>query len=200
LAPTPMGMHVGDVVQGWIELTNSGTKAWTAGVTKLAPVPRDVRSPFADSSWLSPTRVSTVMADVPVGQKGQFPVALKATALGDFEVTFGLVEEAVTWFSDAPLGGGPADGFLRVHVTVLPAGEVLDAGFAPVDGGGQEPGGGGDGNHETTSKASGSPGSSGCGCRVAGPVRGGGSVATSLVLAGLALARRKRRANRRLPI
>ena len=48
----------------------------------------------------------------------------------------------MTWFADAPLGGGPADGFLRVHVTVLrasgsdagvPTGD--DAGDVLADGG-----------------------------------------------------------------
>jgi MYXO-CTERM domain-containing protein len=49
--------------------------------------------------------------------------------VGDFEVTLGLVEEAVTWFADAPQGGGPADGFLRVHIQVAAQG-ALDAGAA----------------------------------------------------------------------
>jgi MYXO-CTERM domain-containing protein len=130
LAPAPFVMEVGQDAQGWIELTNSGTKPWVAGTTKLAPIPRDQASPFADSSWLSPTRVSTLTADVPPGQTGRFPLSINATAAGDFELTLGLVEESVTWFADAPLGGGPADGFLRVHVTV---GAGLDGGMAPAD-------------------------------------------------------------------
>jgi len=139
LAPAAFTMHVGEVSSGSITLTNSGTKPWIAGTTKLAPIPRDQASTFATSTWLSPTRVSTVPADVQPGQKGTFPLALEATKVGDFEVELGLVEESVTWFADAPLGGGPSDGFLRVHVTVV---ADADAG-APVDDAGAAPDAGG---------------------------------------------------------
>ncbi len=128
-APTAYTMHVGETSEGSIVLTNTGTKPWVAGTTKLAPIPRDKPSPFATSAWLSTSRVSTVAADVQPGDKGTFALSLKATTPGDFEVELGLVDEAVTWFADAPLGGGPADGFLRVHVTVVDGdGGVADAG------------------------------------------------------------------------
>jgi MYXO-CTERM domain-containing protein len=135
LAPNALHVNVGDEVEGSMTLTNTGTKPWVAGTTKLAPIPRDTASPFATSSWLSDTRVSSVPSDVQPGGKGTFPLSLKATTVGDFEVTFGLVDEAVTWFADAPLGGGPADGFLRVHLIVSAGGapdggEVVDAGSA----------------------------------------------------------------------
>ena len=138
LAPSPLTVHVGDVATGYIELTNTGTETWVAGTTKLAPIPRDQASPFADKSWLSPTRVSTVSADVAPGAVGHFDVALDANALGDTEVELGIVEESVVWFADAP-GGGPADGFLRVHLVVVPEGAPLDAGVStttPTQGGG----------------------------------------------------------------
>ncbi|MEO8877774.1 MAG: CHAP domain-containing protein [Polyangiaceae bacterium] len=130
LAPATLAVHQGDVVSGFFELTNSGTKPWIAGKTELAPTPRDVDSPFADPSWLTPARVSTVAQDIAPGDVGHFDVELDATKVGDFQVTFGLVQEGVTWFADPTLGGGgPADGLLRVHLVVVPPGASLDAGL-----------------------------------------------------------------------
>ncbi len=192
LAPTPDTVHVGDVTEGYIELTNTGTKPWVAGVTKLAPIPRDMPSPLADKSWLSPTRVSTVDADVAVGSVGRFSLALDADKVGDYEVEFGLVEEAVTWFADAPLGGGPADGFLKVHLVVVPKGASLDAGLAHGADGGRGKDKGDAGGHEADA-ASGSSG----GCSL-----GAGSSSevgwAPLGVGGLALvfARRRRRSRR----
>jgi MYXO-CTERM domain-containing protein len=137
LAPAALTVHEGDVVDGFIELTNGGTQPWKAGTTKLAPTPRDQPSPFADPAWLTPARVSSVAADVAPGAVGRFEVKLDASKVGDFQVTFGLVEESVTWFADATLGGGPPDDFLRVHLVVVPRGAPLDAGVPPGgDGGG----------------------------------------------------------------
>jgi tail lysozyme/Ig-like domain-containing protein len=135
LAPTPDTVDQGTVVIGYIELTNTGTATWKSGTTKLAPIPRDQASPFADPSWLSPTRISTVAADVAPGAVGRFDVTLDANAVGDTELEFGLVEEAVTWFADPTLGGGPADGFLKVHLVVVPPGTSLDAGAVAREGG-----------------------------------------------------------------
>jgi hypothetical protein len=135
-SPTALTVHEGDVAKGFIELTNTGTQTWKAGTTKLATIPRDKPSPFADPSWLSPTRVSTVAADVAPGAVGRFDVALDASALGDTEIAFGLVEESVTWFADGTLGGGPADGFLKVHLVVVAKGAPLDAGEPATDAGG----------------------------------------------------------------
>ncbi len=200
LAPNPLTVHLGDVVDGWIELTNSGTNAWNAGTTKLAPTPRDQASPFADASWLSPTRVSSVAADVPPGQKGRFPVKLDASKLGDFQVTFGLVQEGTTWFADPPLGGGPADDFLRVHLVVVPQGASLDAGLPPPpppahDGGAvlHEDGGlvNNGGPPPTGAMAGGGDSTGSSGCDVA-PRHAGESFAPLAVL-GLALLCRRRR-------
>jgi MYXO-CTERM domain-containing protein len=148
LAPTTLTVHVGDVATGYIELTNSGTQTWKSGTTKLAPIPRDTASPFADKSWLSPTRISTVAADVAPGDVGRFEVALDANAVGDTEIEFGLVEESVTWFAVPTLGGGPADGFLKVHLVVVPEDAALDAGADEGDAGrvGSSSGGSGSGS------------------------------------------------------
>ena len=186
LAPTALTVHQGDVVDGYIELTNTGTKTWKAGETKLAPTPRDKASPFADSSWLSPTRVATLAADVAPGAVGHFDVKLDANDLGDFDVTFGLVEESVTWFADAPLGGGPDDGFLHVHLVVLAPGESLDAGAPAGDGGQTTADGGvvGPGNPQVG------------GCSVASAPREGGAwgagALSLLALAAFGVRRRRR--------
>ena len=135
LSPAALTVHEGDGATGYIELTNTGSQTWKAGTTKLAPIPRDTPSPFADASWLSPTRVSTVAAEVAPGAVGRFEVALDANAIGDTEIEFGLVEESVTWFADAPLGGGPADGFLKVHLVVVAKDAPLDAGEPASDAG-----------------------------------------------------------------
>jgi len=137
-SPTALTVHEGDVATGYIELTNTGTQTWKAGVTKLAPIPRDMASPFADKSWLSPTRISTVAADVAPGAVGRFDVALDADAIGDTEIELGLVEESVTWFADATLGGGPPDGFLTVHLVVVAEDAPLDAGAVEDDAGEHE--------------------------------------------------------------
>jgi MYXO-CTERM domain-containing protein len=164
LAPTALTVHEGDVAKGFIELTNTGAKPWKAGTTKLAPIPRDKPSPFADASWLSPTRVSTVAADVAPGAVGRFDVALDATAVGDTEIGFGLVEEGVTWFADGLLGGGPADGFLKVHLVVVPKEASVDAG-APAggDGGGGSGGGSSEGGGGGAPAGQGGGGSTGAG-------------------------------------
>ncbi len=204
LSPAPITVHEGDVVTGYFELTNSGSQTWKAGTTKLAPIPRDKSSPFADASWLSPTRVSTVAADVAPGAVGRFDVTLATSALGDTEIGFGLVEENVTWFAD-PAGGGPADGFLKVHLVVVPTGAPLDAGVPSAgDGGavvlggdgGPGPSGnpGGDAGMASWNAATGTSG----GCTMA-PAQGGGSAPATPpslglgVLVGLAFVRRRAR-------
>lgn len=117
----PVILTEGDVYEAWIDLKNVGDQTWTAN-TKLAPTPRDVASPLADASWLSPTRITAPDADTPPDAIGRFSFQFAAGAPGDYFQTFGLVEEGVTWFSDpAPLGGGPPDDQLEVHIIVVPS-------------------------------------------------------------------------------
>jgi MYXO-CTERM domain-containing protein len=195
LAPAALTVHQGDAVDGYIELTNSGTQPWKAGTTKLAPMPRDKASPFANASWLSPTRVSTVAADVAPGAVGRFDVKLDASQVGDFELTFGLVEENVTWFADALLGGGPPDDLLRVHLTVVPMGTPIDGGTGA---GGSGSGGSGGGDQSSSSgwgTGGGSGGSGGCSVS---PMPSGAGGATMWAVAagallGIALLRRRNR-------
>jgi lysozyme len=198
LAPAALTLHQGDVATGYIELANSGTQPWKAGTTKLAPIPRDKASPFADASWLGPTRISTVAADVAPGQVGRFAVALDAKTVGDFTIEFGLVEESVTWFADATLGGGPADGFLKVHLTVVPDGEPLDAGAGSSNGGGGGGSGGsagGSGGSSSGDTSGGDGAGAGSGCSVTSRGAGSGTVwgvAIGVVFALAGIRRRSR--------
>jgi hypothetical protein len=194
LAPMPLLVHEGSVAKGYIELTNTGTETWKSGTTKLAPIPRDQASPFADPSWLSPTRISTVAADVAPGAVGRFDVTLDADAVGNTEVALGLVEEGVTWFADATLGGGPPDGFLEVHLVVVPPGASLDAGVDPEGGVVLPPmkDGGSEGIGHIQGPGLAPPDSSGSGCSV-GKTRPAGSRWSGILVAGLALAAIARR-------
>jgi lysozyme len=127
LDEAPVEIDVGKTLEGWFDLKNVGTATWKAGETKLAPTPRDLASPLAGKEWLSPTRVSTLDADVKPGEVGHFVLPITAAAEGDLVQTFALVEDGVTWFADAPKGGGPADDFLAVHVLASKAqGGLLD--------------------------------------------------------------------------
>lgn len=135
-APEAVTARLGEEVMGYVEVKNLGNQAWKVGVTKLAPTPRDQPCPQAAPDWLSPTRVSSVMADTAPGRVGRFPLTLRAAAQGDFTLSFGLVQEGVTWFADAPRGGGPLDGAIRVRLVVLPAQPPLDMAGSVADLGG----------------------------------------------------------------
>jgi MYXO-CTERM domain-containing protein len=114
----PVVLTVGDVLDATLDLENTGEATWTIN-TRLAPTPRDQPSPLYDTGWMSPTRIAAPDADTPPGAVGRFSFRFAATVPGDYYQTFGLVEEGVTWFSDAPLGGGPPDDQLEVHIVVV---------------------------------------------------------------------------------
>ena len=108
-------IELGQTVSGWWDVQNTGTTTWTPGQTKLATLPRDQASPLADAGWLSPTRPSTVDANVAPGVVGRFPLVLRGNEVGTYDVAFGLVEEWVTWFAD---DAGPAEDAMTLRVVV----------------------------------------------------------------------------------
>ena len=185
-------MEVGDSLEGFFELENVGTATWKAGVTKLAPTPRDKPSPLGNKDWLSSTRVSTLDDDVAPGAVGHFSVRLTATEEGEVEQTFGLVEDGVTWFQDAPKGGGPPDNALAIHVQVGPPQPTTSAG---VGGGSGETGAGG-GSGETGAgggqNGDAPPGAS-TSCSLSAGPREPSALPALLGLSLLGLARRRRR-------
>lgn len=113
----PIAMTQFELLTGSIDLKNTGTTTWPAGVVKLAPMPRDAASPFAGDTWLAPNRVSTIAVDVKPGEVGHFEWDLYPQQAGDFQPFFGLVAEGVTWFADS---GGPGDDVMQVNVHVAP--------------------------------------------------------------------------------
>jgi MYXO-CTERM domain-containing protein len=190
---TPMMLGVGQSVDAWIDIKNVGSDTWKAGTTRLAPTPRDQASPLATASWLSPTRASTLAADVAPGAVGRFTIPLEGVTPGDYTQTFGLVDEGVTWFADAANGGGPADNFLTLHVVVTTdpqtqpdAGAVADMGDGSGDGTG--------GNGDTGDTGDGTPAPTGAhhGCSFGGDGAPTGATLFALAFA-LLLVRRRRR-------
>lgn len=107
----------GEELEGWIELTNTGTDAWSPDWTWLAPTPRDIASPIQGADWASSTRIVSPTESVAPGQTARFTFSVRAPGDGEEVLqTFGLVQEWFTWFSDRPYGGGPTDSLLAVRV------------------------------------------------------------------------------------
>ncbi len=209
LATTTLKMKAGQVIPSSITMKNSGTKNWDAN-TKLGTTDaRERQSAFADSTWLSPTRLDAVTGTVAPGATFKFQFDLKApTKLGMYDEHFGLVEEGVAWFGDKGQGG-PADTNIEVKIEVVAADDTSDGGVDDTDGGGGavvgEDGGliapnGGDGTTDPNGSPStggddgsnaDTPGSDGCSASPNGSPSNG----AFLVLAALGLIAVRRRKN-----
>jgi hypothetical protein len=121
LASTAVTMVSGSTVPGWIELENTGAKAWDSSTRLGTSNPRDRVSAFADSSWVAPNRPAAVSGSVATGGTYKFTFNLHAPAdAGTYYEYFDVVEEGVAWFSD-PGQGGPPDDQLEVQILVVPA-------------------------------------------------------------------------------
>jgi hypothetical protein len=137
----PIEVEVGSAHELWIELENTGGLPWQPGETFLAPTePRDADSPLHDASWPTPIRAATLTETVAPGEVGRFVFRVAPDASESIVQAFGLVDEGVTWFADAPWGGGPADDL--AVVSIVGAGEGPGADDGGGDGG--EPGEPGD--------------------------------------------------------
>jgi lysozyme len=160
----PIQLKVGETQKGSIDLKNTGGKTWPAGVVKLAPIPRDAASPLAAGTWLSPTRVSTLAADVKPGDTGHFEWDIEGSKEGDEKPFFGLVAEGKAWFADS---GGPKDDVIQLNIHVGPA---APGGTGGAGGSAGAPGSAGSG-------AAGKSGGAGAGA--AGKAGGAGATGTA---------------------
>jgi hypothetical protein len=132
----PIDVPVGGAHELWIELENTGGLTWEPGATFLAPTnPRDVDSPLHNASWHSPIRAATVQSAVGPGEVGRFVFDVSPSTNEQIVQAFGLVDEGVTWFADAPWGGGPSDDV--AVVSVVGSGE--SPGSGDDGGGGEDP-------------------------------------------------------------
>lgn len=193
-------VELGQSVELWIELENTGGLPWTPGVTFLAPTPRDLASPVAGAGWPSTSRAATVEGEVAPGALGRFTFTVTATDTTPVVQSFGLVHEGVTWFADDPWGGGPGDDALVITVVgVTPAGESSGGGAVDGTSAGETSGAAGEGTSaaddgtagESTGVEASGGGDDGCGCASDhGPVRWPGALV-------LALGLRRRRRTRR---
>ncbi len=191
----PLTLEVGQSFTGSFTFTNTGTESWTAGGTYLAPIPRDTASSLADASWPSSTRAATLSADVAPGSTGSFSFTVTGVAEGETVQSFGLVQEWITWFADAPYGGGPADGSVSLHVRVVPA-SVASEGEGEGEGEGELS----DTSGGLAGEGYGMPGAllpmeekGGCAC-ASGVSRAGRSDLTGLLMmTGLVISRRRQR-------
>jgi MYXO-CTERM domain-containing protein len=138
LASTALKMTAGQTIPSYIELKNTGGKAWDTNTHLGTTQPRDRVSVFADSTWLSTDRPAGVKGTVAVGGTYKFSFDLHAPDKpGTYYEYFNLVEEGVAWFSD-PGQGGPPDDDLEVQIIVEAApdaGSSDDAGTSHADAG-----------------------------------------------------------------
>jgi len=119
-ATTALTMFAGQTLPSYIELTNTGTKAWDSSTHLGTTQPRDRVSAFADSTWLAPNRPAGVTGSVAPGASYRFKFDLHAPSTpGTYLEYFNVVEEGVAWFSD-PGQGGPADNDLEANLVVVP--------------------------------------------------------------------------------
>ena len=209
----PSTVLAGETFEVAVTFTNTGGETWDASTKLGTSEPRDRDSIFAAPSWQGPRRPAAVSGVVAPSATYTFQFELQAPdAPGAYVEDFALVQEAVTWFSDA---GGPADGAVHITLSVVEAGDVSvgAGGSAPGDGGASgEDGDGDDGDAPSAAIGSGGDGgdsgdggggaaddaASDDGCAIgAGRVASSSSLVLTLAsLAAVALARRRRRTSR----
>jgi hypothetical protein len=166
----------GESITGELWFENTGLDTWTPERTRLAPLPRDTAHPLGTGDWLAGNRVSGVRVATPPGGTGTFPITLSAPADEPTTLSLALVEEGVTWFADAPAGGGPAEDALVWTVAHASGG------------GGQGTGGGGAGGSSGSGGSDGSDGDVDAPDETKGDRSGGGSGGCTTAPSGAAIA------------
>src|SRR6185437_570251 len=163
-ATTTMTMTAGQVIPSYIELKNTGSKTWDSNTKIGTTEPRDRTSAFADATWVAPNRPARVSGTVAPGGTFKFTFDLAAPMTpGLYDEHFGVVEEAVAWFSD-PGQGGPADSDLEVKIQVVAAPATSSSSSSTSSGAsssGAATGGSGTAGSATTSSSNGATGAGG---------------------------------------
>lgn len=183
----PETVLAGETFTARVTYINSGASAWDAQ-TKLGTTgPRDRMSPFYDPTWAGESRPAVVSGSVAPRQAYTFELTMSApSAPGVYSESFGLVQEAVTWFADQ---GGPPDDAVTLSI------QVIDT-FPNGSGGGGSEGGGSVGGGGNAAEDGGDPpGGLDCSCTAVGTSTGGhGRLAAFGLLFALSLLRRPRAA------
>ncbi|MBX7196889.1 MAG: peptidoglycan DD-metalloendopeptidase family protein [Sandaracinaceae bacterium] len=129
LSSEPFELAPGTVVDGYLELRNTGSETWRPGETFLGTTePRDGASAIAGPDWISPSRAATIDRVVAPGATGRFNFSVRApSAVGSYDQFFNVVEEGVAWFGD---DGGPPDRWIELLITVVPGTDADGDGVA----------------------------------------------------------------------
>jgi hypothetical protein len=120
LATTALKMVEGEVISSYIEFENVGSTPWTSATQLGTTAPRNRASVFADSTWLSSSRATSVTAKSPIKPAGSYKFVFDLRAPqtpGTYFEHFGLVDGNV-WFGD-PGQGGPPDDDIEVQIDVV---------------------------------------------------------------------------------
>ena len=119
-------VKVGEPTSIGIAVLNTGGLTWEPGIVFLGTTaPRDAPSPLG-AMWANPARAATVDVSTPPGEMGAFALSVVAPALGDYELHLNLVADGVTWFADAPWGGGPSDDVIALRFKATADGPPID--------------------------------------------------------------------------
>jgi lysozyme len=118
----PLQLVAGSDTKITITLKNTGGKAWDANTRLATTMPRDRASAFAGPEWPGDNRYDAVEGTVAPGETYTFEVTLHAPdEPGLYDEHMGLVQEGVTWFSDAGQGGPPDDQLEGIFEVVADA-------------------------------------------------------------------------------
>ncbi|MDB4969956.1 MAG: hypothetical protein JWN44_5645 [Myxococcales bacterium] len=124
-ASTPITIRCGESLAVDIVLRNVGTSTWDANTKLGTTMPRDRASKFAAANWAAPNRASHVTGTVAPNGTYQFNFTFQAPTgaacvPGMYHEYFGVVQEAVSWFSDSG-EAGPPDNQLEALINLVPA-------------------------------------------------------------------------------
>ncbi len=129
LASSTWSLTACQTVASTITLKNTGTLPWDSNTRIGTSNPRDRKSDFADSTWLSVNRAAAVTGTVPPGGTFEFKFDFHAPpTAGTYTEYFGVVQEGVAWFGD-PSQGGPPDNDIEANIAVTGTGScTIDPG------------------------------------------------------------------------